>query len=73
MFCLFNKIAQYIVFLQNRTLFNITENCSKKTVILMQNLVENYYFYMNLQNDLKIHSFYVFHAKNLENPEDKNI
>lgn len=39
----------------------------------MQNLVENYYFYMNLQNDLKMHSFYVFHAKNLENPEDKNI
>lgn len=39
----------------------------------MQNLVENYYFYMNLQNDLKMHSFYVFRAKNLENPEDKNI
>ena len=73
MLCLFNKIAQYIVFLQHRTMFNITENCSKKTVILMQNLVQNYYFYMNLQNDLKMHPFYVFHTKNLENPDGKNI
>lgn len=54
-------------------MFNITENCSKKTVILMQNLVQNYYFYMNLQNDLKMHPFYVFHTKNLENPDGKNI
>lgn len=25
-------------------MFNITENCSKKTVILMQNLVQNFLF-----------------------------